>query len=478
MTVVRRAPLVHGAWTADWWGGDASLADIFGPPPSLDALAATADRLRPTSDWHDVLSTAPRDSLSEDTLVVLAGQQPVLGGGAALVAHKAATAVALARHLEERWGRPVLAVFLLATQDHDTSEIDHVDVIEPSRGSLRRLRCDVRPKHEMFSRARWDDRGLADVGSFLGSLCGQENGDLRELLSSSRAAESVAGHVVGLLEATFGSAGLAIVESHRLEEWGRTHLHQALSEARPLTEGLARGAARLRSRQLPESFPDGDPRPLVLESRDGRRRRVGPDDGGAVARLAAHPEDFSPHAALRPIVQAAALPVVAQVCGPSELLYLGQARGLHDVFGVQAPVLVPRLEATRLAPGETAQDLEDLLAPEAAAENALQTRLLEATRDFADHVVALDPGLRQRVARFVGQVEKGARRLAEAPSWRGRSGASDRLRPRGRCQDTVLAWAPDAWSAGRPDAWGRHIIGLCRPLDPPEHVLHTYPSEA
>jgi hypothetical protein len=255
---------------------------------------------------------------------------------------------------------------------------------------------------------------------------------------------------------------------------------------------LSAGGRNLAAAGLPLSFDPGDPRPLVLESRGGRRRRVAADDAGARERLRQAAADFSPHAALRPVVQAAALPVVAQVCGPSELLYLGQARGLHALLGATPPVLVPRLEATRLPPdidllpgdGAAAVRLLDPPAGRAGPPDAAPAlahaldRFLDAVETFGAAVGQADPGLAGKLRRWRHATRSGARRLAAAPTWRGRaSGAAEWLRPRGRHQDVVLSWAAEAWREGDPAAWGRHIVDLCRPLAPPAHVVHAGPRQ-
>ncbi|HTE04781.1 MAG TPA: bacillithiol biosynthesis BshC, partial [Planctomycetota bacterium] len=146
----RRPAIVHASWTADWWQGDgasatrspsgtvsgtartvrsAALEAAFGSAPSLAALAAAADaraRAGTPREWTTLLHGPAARDVPADALVVVAGQQPVLLGGAALVAHKAATAIALAKLLAREWRRPVVPVFLLATEDHDTSEVDHL----------------------------------------------------------------------------------------------------------------------------------------------------------------------------------------------------------------------------------------------------------------------------------------------------------------------------------------------------------------
>ncbi|MBI5154918.1 bacillithiol biosynthesis BshC [Candidatus Poribacteria bacterium] len=62
------------------------------------------------------------------------------------------------------------------------------------------------------------------------------------------------------------------------------------------------------------------------------------------------PECFSPNAALRPIVQDFALPVVAYMGGPSEVLYHAQIGPLYGHFGVFRPAVVPRPSAILVEP--------------------------------------------------------------------------------------------------------------------------------
>lgn len=484
---VRRAPLVHAPWTADWFRGDATLAAIFGAPPTAASLAASAgaQAARPRTDWTRWLCAASGHAPPADALAVLAGQQPVLAGGAALVAHKAATAVRLARDLSRELGRPVVPVFLLADEDHDSAEIDHVDVIDEATGALRRVRCPLSPRSARFRDAAWDVDRLSQAIAEVATVP-QEHQHAFRARHSHLEASPVTEHVIALLLEAFGEHGLVCLQAHRLTHAGTTILEAALADTRWTSRELAAGGERLAGAGLPVSFDPFDPRPLVLESTDLRRRRVAAGDDKALRRFAANADVFSPQAALRPVVQAAALPVVAQVCGPSELLYLGQARALHERFGLAPPVLVPRLEATRLTARQlrelgadlAAVDLRDAARhahPLAAEERALE----EAATRLAEGVAALAPALAARARRWREQSARTAHRLAESPHWHNQRGSTFTvLRPRGRAQDTVLAWLPDAWRAGRPAAWGARITELCRPLEPPEHVLHVLPEES
>lgn len=481
-------PLIHGAWQTAWWGGRSPWSLLLGPAPRLEALEQAAERVSahpPAEGWNGSIHPLCRHKEApKDALVVLAGQQPVLGGGAALVAHKAATAIALAKQLTERWGRPVVPVFLLATQDHDSSEVDHLDFISPLNGSLTRSRCPIHPKNEMFSKARWNSPGFNRFKHHMVESQALSDSALKFIIPGS----SLSDHVATLLDRTFGDQGLYIVEAHRLPQ-GPTAaiLSRALQEPAPLAEALSQGAISLDEVQRSPSFDPADPRPLVLESRGGRRKRLEPDDRDAAKRLSEDPVAFSPHAALRPIVQASCLPVVAQVCGPSEIVYLGQARQLHSLFGVPAPALVPRMEATHLSPAVFAEHPDpaellmrlDLKLSPLPAQQA-ERDLLAAAHKFSETMRAQDPGLSPQLHRFEERLNRNARRLAEAPTWRrrGELGSTQAIHPRGRYQDATLAWLPQAWLANDPAGWGRHIVSLAQPMAEPKHVVHAYPESS
>ena len=86
-----------------------------------------------------------RDKLSRtDALVVTTGQQPGLFTGPLYTIHKALSARALARLLEQRWQRPVVPVFWLAGDDHDYAEAVATHWFGPD-GALMSVALEPRP---------------------------------------------------------------------------------------------------------------------------------------------------------------------------------------------------------------------------------------------------------------------------------------------------------------------------------------------
>ncbi len=454
----------------------------MGHAPGLASFERVAQALDPGRNGG--FAVLRGEAAPSGALVVLAGQQPCFAAGAALIAHKAATAVALARDLSSAWSRPVVPVFLLATEDHDSSEVDHIDLVDDLDGRIRRFRARILPGSDASWRSTYATNHDSVLTSALKSCCDQLNDVLKSTsVHSSALCELSRVHGAALL-AAFGPLGLRVVEAHALRPLGDEIIRRALTRPDQLRASLERGQHLARTARLQPSFDAGDPRPLVMESRGGRRRRVAAEDREAARRHDRSPEDFSPHAALRPLVQAASLPVVAQVCGPSELRYLGEARLLHQEFGLIAPVLVPRLEASFVSPallGSLPGGLEGLdLGASRSTSGPAEHAVREALRDFARTFDDGPARIAARAERWRRSTESAMRRLAEQRAWhtRPRSLLTATLSPRGRPQDTVLAWLPDALEHGGPASWGRRLVDLARPLDPPRHVLHTTDPES
>ena len=68
--------------------------------------------------------------VEEGGFFVTTGQQPGLFTGPLYSLYKALTAIRLARALEPVLERPVLAMFWIASEDHDWDEVDHTHLLD------------------------------------------------------------------------------------------------------------------------------------------------------------------------------------------------------------------------------------------------------------------------------------------------------------------------------------------------------------
>jgi bacillithiol biosynthesis cysteine-adding enzyme BshC len=129
---------------ADFCAGEPAVQPFFGSvPPHAD----WQKRLPLPAHWAelvDVLSAQNSASTAESALdalragagIVVTGQQVGLFGGPLFTPLKAATALARTRQATAS-GNPHVAVFWLATEDHDFAEVNHVTF--PSRRELKKL---------------------------------------------------------------------------------------------------------------------------------------------------------------------------------------------------------------------------------------------------------------------------------------------------------------------------------------------------
>jgi len=174
--------------------------------------------------------------------------------------------------------------------------------------------------------------------------------------------------------------------------------------------------------------------------RDGRRAR----GGGTPEDLASPGERLSADVALRVLVQDAALPVAAQVGGPTEIEYLAAVRPARAAAGVFTPCAVPRPgltilekrveESLRAFGADLAalyRDGESALRPPPAGDDALlsEARRLRAELErAAGDAAALPAAVRSRLGRARDGLEELAAAVERAEAERRGVGEGRRRR--------------------------------------------------
>ena len=349
---------------------------------------------------RDAFLTAPgtegllAKALGPEALLVTTGQQPGLFTGPLYTIYKALSAAALARRLEERWQRPVQAVFWVAGDDHDFAEANHA-TWPAQDGSITRYtlreRAPEAPLTPMYREFLGPevDPGLQRLERELpGSDFKAET--LAWIRRYYRPQLSVAASFGGALAELLAPHGVLCFDStHRsAKREAARHIMKALGLALDLDRDLAR-----RSQELIEAGHDpgvavGDGATLVmLESRLGRDRLVAHGDGFVTRRsnerfslsdlqsiAAAEPERLSGNVLLRPVLESALLSTVAYLGGPSEIRYLALTTPIYDRMRVHRQLPVPRWSGILVEPrvdrtlDKYGADLEDLLAPGQALE--------------------------------------------------------------------------------------------------------------
>ncbi len=354
-----------------------------------------------------------------EAVVVATGQQVGLLGGPLYTLYKALAAASHARALSEA-GVPAVALFWMASFDHDFEEVARVRLLagEHEPRALE-LPCPapgapvgaVRPGaaiHELLDQVR---DALAPLPYARETLS-----ELRRCYRPDRSLADAFARWLGSCTDRFGLILLDPADP-RFAALARPWIERELLSASDSRVAEARGRALARALGVTPAVPprprarlgvfftdDAGCRAPLLRAGDDFTCPSGHLSRAAAARLLARaPERFTPDALLRPIVQDALLPTLACVLGPGELRYHAQLGPLYRWAGVPQPepllrprlTLIPRELVNEIGDAPTAETLRHLQSP--GRERWIARRGLERPQ--------------QRALTCVDQLRAGARQL-------------------------------------------------------------------
>jgi bacillithiol biosynthesis cysteine-adding enzyme BshC len=303
------------------------------------------------------------DRLRDGAFAVVTGQQVGLFGGPAYSVYKALTAIHVARELTGR-GVNAVPVFWLATEDHDLAEVNHC--FFSKRGGFERFDLAI---------AGPDDRRVGDIplGEAIQSpaaqlaalLEGPRAEDVARWISESYRPEESFGSAFGkLMTRIFAGHGLIFLDpmSPDLHRLALPTMIKAVKEHKALGEELVARSAALEKAGFHAQVKVTEQSTLVFRLVDGHRLALRSKNGGLAAgekaesldeilkALEEHPEDFSPNALLRPVIQDTLLPTVAYIAGPAEVAYHAQTSLIYKKLLGRAPAILPRASFTLVPP--------------------------------------------------------------------------------------------------------------------------------
>ncbi len=280
----------------------------------------------------------------QGTVAIVTGQQVGLFSGPAYTVYKAITAARLARELTAK-GTPAVPVFWLATEDHDFAEVNHAWMFDASRQPVK-----LESPGEMNGRQR-------PVGGIV--LDHPPVNELAALLKTFAHGDDVAAAVRDAYRPglTMGAAFRALLKTllAKLDLIFLDPLDPAIRQiAAPIVDQAFKIAPELKSRLLErnrELESAGYHAQVHLEEKtslffvlqNGERVPLRTSNGFT-------PEQLSPNALLRPVVQDYLLPTVAYIGGPAELAYFAQSAVIYDRLLGRMPVVTSRTSFTLLEP--------------------------------------------------------------------------------------------------------------------------------
>ena len=273
-----------------------------------------------------------------------------------------------------------------------------------------------------------------------------------------------------VLAALFAGSGLVCIEAHRLRPLWTATVAAALARW-PVAE-LAERQTALLADGGGDAFGELADPPLFADLAAGRTTL---DRAAALRLLADDPASLSPGAALRPVLQQAALPCALFVAGPGELTYHRFIAPLYAALGVTRPRLVPRCSLSLVqswvargftrwgrAPGQI--DPPPLMSADGNLLTALDAAIAGLRADDADLNRRLTGGARRlqgEANRLRVSLARGRRHAAELPAW---GALREQLRPGGRPQDRVFSSFQAVWELGpRVAIEVLDAAGLCPP---------------
>lgn len=407
-------PPLPTAWLA---GRDADLlaplrlargvADVDTPPTAPDRSDLAEGLARANRSYGHPRAAELAARLADPAArVVVTGQQPGLFGGPLLTLLKMAAAARWAERLERAGGGPAVAVFWVATEDHDWDEAAWAGVW--ASDGLRRLELGPDPEPLAPLGMRTLGPGVAAALAELAAMFPYEPYASwiatlgRWYRPDARFGEAFSRLAVGLL----GERAPLLLDAQlpELKAAQRPHLARLVERREAVEAALAARAEAVTARGYPlQVSPQPGTAPLFVLAGAERRRVVwrdggwtlrggeGPDGGPRPlaeleALVADNPAAASPNVLSRPALQDAVLGTALQVMGPAELSYLAQAAPLYEVLGVRAPAVALRPRALVVEERQLQALAELDLTPDALLRGEAELERALAARQAGDAI--------------------------------------------------------------------------------------------
>lgn len=299
--------------------------------------------------------------LAKESVVVVTGQQVGFLGGPLYTVLKIASAVARARQFSESLGLPVVPMFWLEDNDHDTAEAATA-YLPDAAGTLASMQLleDTDGRIPVWRRTV-DANQWQQAKSIATQLQGSEAFATSDRISNAYAeGTSWSQAMMSMLQPYLAAWGvLAIRGSHIVAEG----LHQPIIMAEAENPGrtlllVEQANEELRLRGYHEQARASD-YTFMIDVNGERHRpvitngtiRLGSDDvsNDDIRNYAqTQSEKCSPGVLLRPIVQDAVLPSIASVLGGAEAAYNAQLPHVYAAYGIEQPLALLRHSATVL----------------------------------------------------------------------------------------------------------------------------------
>jgi len=303
---------------------------------------------------------AARALAHPNSRAMVSGQQAGLLTGPAFAFYKAHAAIRLA-HEHTQVDQPVIPVFWVASQDHDTDEICGIELLDFEE-RVHALRLKLPPAHPA-GRIPFNPY-FAEVCNLIQPFAGYP--EIRERICRSMVGNWSYSEVFARLMLEFlGPYGLVLFDpmAPELAPLFVPALGREIADPLASSEAINHTAQVMKMAGLEVALGRGEAATnLFLEGPDQIRRllrfRAGHFEDGERSHtsadlraiLAADPARITPAAGLRPVLQDTVLPTAGFVVGPGELKYVAELGGVYALHGLELPAVIRRMGVTILEP--------------------------------------------------------------------------------------------------------------------------------
>ena len=304
---------------------------------------------------------------SENTFAVVTGQQIGLLTGNIYTIIKAINAVQLSEFLSDKFPEyEFIPVFWLECEDHDYPEINNINVFDKNNNPVNLKYYAGGGEKEKYVQPVGTIIADENIGKFMDDMF--EN-LLRTEFSGDLKYYSMRAYTEGIdLKTSFArflnyilkDKGLVFIDPSD-KEIKRILLpvfEQELTSYPDGCELMIDTSAKLELQYEPQMKP----KPVnIFYIFENGRYLLEPSQGNSLSlknlrkkfekqfimeELHAHPENFSPNVALRPVCQDFVLPTAVYIGGPSEIAYFAQLKSFYGFFNNSMPVIFPRTSLT------------------------------------------------------------------------------------------------------------------------------------
>src|SRR5712691_8846861 len=346
------------------------VKSFYVQPPAMAAVRRTARKLDYPGDRRAEVSSILREQntalgageetrsnlerLEKGAVAVVSGQQVGLFSGPAYSIYKALTAIQIAEELT-RGGIPAVPVFWMATEDHDLDEVRHSTWFD--RGKLVRFELPAAEEGRPVGRIPLGAQIEPLVQEAAELLLNQGSDLLAQYLIESYRPEETYGSAFGRLFARlFAQHGLILMDplDAGLHKIAAPLYQHALADRDGLNEKLLQRGKDLDRAGFDVQVKVTSRGTLLFHLADGVRQVITASAGRfqagektwardeLVHMTHTEPENFSPNALFRPVVQDYLLPTAAYIAGPAEISYFAQSEVVYRRLLGRMPVMLPR----------------------------------------------------------------------------------------------------------------------------------------